>query len=144
MFFFTSYEGTRQKNGVSSSGFTSALMPPIPAGDRSAPGFAAALGAANCPANHPGDSSYGTFGGPNVACNGSNISPVMLNILNLKLPNGNYYFPGSGTSGYRTVSFSEPAIYNEDQVVKANFDYIITSKHTLAGALLFLPTIPRR
>src|SRR5579871_3990143 len=109
LFFFTSYEGTRQKNGVSSSGFTSAYMPPIPAGDRSAPGFASALGAMNCPANHPGDSSYGTFGGPNVACDGSNINPVILKILNLKLPSGAYYFPGSGTSGYREISFSDPA-----------------------------------
>lgn len=136
LFFFTSYEGTRQKNGVSSSGFTSAYMPPIPAGDRSAPGFAAALGALNCPANHPGDPSYGTFGGPNVACNGSNINPVILNILNLKLPSGAYYFPGSGTNGYREISFSDPAIYNEDQVV-ANFDYIINSKQTLAGRYFF-------
>jgi Carboxypeptidase regulatory-like domain len=136
LFFFVGYEGTRQKNGVSSSGFTSAFLPPVPAGDRSAPGFAAALAAANCPANHPGNSNYGTFGGPNVACDGSNISPVALNILNLKLPNGNYYFPSSGTSGYGAVSFSDPAIYNEDQVV-ANFDYLISSKHTLAGRYFF-------
>ena len=53
----------------------------------------------NCPANHPGNANFGTFGGPNVACDGSNISPVMLNILNLKLPNGNYYFPSSGSIG---------------------------------------------
>jgi Carboxypeptidase regulatory-like domain len=136
LFFFVSYEGTRQKNGVSSSGFTTANLPPIPGGDRSAPGFAAALGALNCPANHPGNFSYGTFGGSNVACDGSNISPVMLNILNLKLPNGNYYFPGSGATGYRTVSFSDPAIYNEDQVV-ANFDYLLNSKNTLAGRYFF-------
>jgi Carboxypeptidase regulatory-like domain len=136
LFFFVSYEGTRQKNGVSSSGFTTANLPPIPGGDRSAPGFAAALGAMNCPENHPGNFSYGTFGGQNVACDGSNISPVMLAILNLKNPNGSYYFPGSGTSGYQTVSFSDPAIYNEDQVV-ANFDYVISSKHTLAGRYFF-------
>src|SRR5579862_2191957 len=54
-FFFASYQGTRQKNGVNSSGFTTAFMPPVPAGDRSAPGFQAALGALNCPANHPTD-----------------------------------------------------------------------------------------
>ncbi len=136
LFFFVSYQGTRQKNGVSSSGFTSAFMPPVPAGDRTSPGFAAALGAANCPANHPGDFNYGTFGGPNVACNGSNISPVMLNILNLKLPNGSFYFPGSGTSGYRSTSFSDPAIYNEDQVV-ANVDYVMSSKNTLAARYFF-------
>ena len=60
----------------------------------------------------------------------------MLNILNLKLPNGNYYYPGSGTSGYATVSFSQPAIYNEDQVV-ANFDYLISSKNTLSGRYFY-------
>ncbi|HMD47857.1 MAG TPA: carboxypeptidase regulatory-like domain-containing protein, partial [Bryobacteraceae bacterium] len=108
LFFFGSYQGTRQKNGVSSSGFTSAFMPPVPAGDRRASGFAAALGAANCAANHPGSFNYGTFGGSNVACDGSNISPVMLNILNLKLPNGNFYFPGSGTTDYRSIGFSDP------------------------------------
>src|SRR5208282_6424317 len=109
---------------------------PIPAGDRTSSAFKTALGAANCPANHPGNFNYGTFGGANVACDGSNISPVMLNILNLKLPNGNYYYPGSGTSGYREISFSEPAIYNEDQGV-ANFDYLITPKHTLAGRYFY-------
>jgi len=136
LFFFVSYEGTRQKNGVSSSGFTSAFLPPVPAGDRTAPGFAAALGAMNCPANHPGNPNFGTFGGPNVACDGSNISPVMLNILNLKLPGAGYYFPGSGTTGYASTSFSDPAIYNEDQEV-ANFDYLISSKNTLAGRYFY-------
>src|SRR6516162_4742854 len=55
LFVFGSYQGTRQKNGVASQGFTTAYLPPIPAGERSAPGFAAALGAANCLANHPGN-----------------------------------------------------------------------------------------
>jgi hypothetical protein len=136
LFFFVSYQGTRQKNGVSSSGFTSALLPPIPSGSRSAAGFAAALGAANCPANHPGNPNYGTFGGPNVACDGSNISPVALNVLNLQLPGGGYYFPPSGSNDYASASFSDPAIYNEDQEV-ANFDYVISSKNTLAGRYFF-------
>jgi hypothetical protein len=131
LFFFGSYQGTRQKNGVASQGFTTASLPPIPGGDRSAPGFAAALGAANCPANHPGDFSFGTFGGPNVACNGSNISPVTLKMLNLKLGDGSYYIPSSGTAGYRQQSFSQPSIFNEDQVI-VNGDYLISSKHTLA------------
>src|SRR5579862_3318026 len=77
-FIFGSYQGTRQKNGFSSQGLTTAFMAPVPAGDRTSAAFKAALGAANCPANHPGDFNYGTFGGPNVACDGSNISPVML------------------------------------------------------------------
>ncbi|HYV61625.1 MAG TPA: carboxypeptidase-like regulatory domain-containing protein, partial [Bryobacteraceae bacterium] len=46
LFFFGSYQGTRQRNGVSGGGSASPILPPIPAGDRSAPGFRAALGAA--------------------------------------------------------------------------------------------------
>src|SRR5579863_389059 len=48
LFFFGSYQGTRQRNGIAAEGLTSAYLPPIPAGDRSAPGFAAALAAENC------------------------------------------------------------------------------------------------
>lgn len=136
LFFFGSYEGTRQKNGVASQGFTTAFLPPIPGGDRSAPGFAAALGAANCLANHPGNFNFGTFGGPNVACSGSNISPVALKILNLKLADGSYYIPGSGTAGYRQQSFSQASIFNEDQAM-VNGDYVINSKQTLAARYFY-------
>jgi hypothetical protein len=132
LFAFVSYQGTRQKNGLGAQGLTTANLPPIPAGDRRAPGFQAALGAANCPANHPNDGNFGTFGGPNVACDGSNINPVALNILNIKLDDGSYFFPSSGTSGYRQTTFSSPAIYNGDQGI-ANGDYVINTKHTLSG-----------
>src|SRR5580698_2619835 len=129
MFFFASYEGTRQRNGVAAQGLTSgATLPPIPAGERSAPGFAQALAAANC--HFPTISEFVEGGAP-LACNGSNISPVALNILNLKNANGSYYIPSSGTNGYLTTSFSQPAIYNADQMV-LNGDYLINSKNTLA------------
>ena len=127
IFFFGSYEGTRAKNGVAAQGFTDATLPPIPGGDRSAPGFAAALAALNC----------GNFGfGPPLACNGSNVNPVAFNILNLKLPNGQYYFPSSGTNSLGQVAFSDPAIYNADQVV-VNGDYLINSKNTLAARYFY-------
>src|ERR1700704_4989875 len=83
LFIFGSYQGTRQKNGLASQGVTNALLPPIPDGDRSAPGFRAALGAASCPQNHPGDNNFRTpSGSTNVLCDGSNLSQVALNILN--------------------------------------------------------------
>jgi hypothetical protein len=133
LFIFGSYQGTRQKNGLASQGVTTALLPPIPAGDRSAPGFAAALGAASCPQNHPGDNNFKTpSGSQNVLCDGSNINPVALNILNIKLPNGNYYIPGSGVAGYRQATFTSPAIYNGDQGL-INFDYLLNAKSTLSG-----------
>ena len=128
LFFFGSYQGTRQKNGVASQGLTpGAVLPPIPAGDRSAPGFAAALAAANC--NFPTVSSFVEGGAP-LACDGSNISPVALKILQLKNADGSYYFPGSTTGAPQTVNFSSPAIYNADQVI-VNGDYLINSKNTL-------------
>src|SRR5262249_22553329 len=45
LFFFGSFQETRQINGVASEGTYSTFLPPIPAGDRSAPSFAPALGA---------------------------------------------------------------------------------------------------
>src|SRR5579885_3815853 len=44
LFFFGSYQGTRQRNGVSGGGTASPGLPPIPAGDRSTAAFRAALG----------------------------------------------------------------------------------------------------
>jgi len=125
LLFFTSYQGTRQKNGVAGQGLTSADLPPIP-DDRTSASFAADLGAANC--------GYGVLiPAPfvqNVACDGSNINPAALAILQLKNANGSYYFPGSGTTGYSEVQFSSPARFTEDQLV-ANGDYLISPKETL-------------
>jgi hypothetical protein len=125
IFFFGSYEGTREKNGVASQGFTDAVLAPIPGGPRSTSttsAWAQQLVALNC-ANF-------SFG-PNLACNGSNLNPVALNILNLKLPNGQYYYPSTGASVLTNVGFSIPALYNADQTV-INGDYLINSKNTLA------------
>src|SRR5207244_9735629 len=80
LFFFGSYQGTRQFNGVTSQGSTSATLYPVP-GNREAADFPARLGAAMC--NSP------TRGIP-IACDGSNINPVAVNLLRVKLPNGDY------------------------------------------------------
>jgi hypothetical protein len=140
LFFFGSYQGTRQLNGVAAQGSSSVFLPPIPAGNRSAPGFAAALGAANCAANHPGNPNYDTFasdfGGMQIACDGSNLSPVALAILNAKNPNGSYYMVGSDNGGYEQHTFSIPAKYTGNQYI-ANVDYLIDHKNTLAMRYLF-------
>jgi hypothetical protein len=132
LFVFGSYQGTRQKNGVAAQGQTNgALLPPIPGGDRSAPGFQAALAAANC--NFP--TLIPPFGG-SLNCDGSNISPVAMKILQLKNTDGSYYVPSSGTAGFKTVSFSQPAIYKEDQVL-VNGDYLLNSKNTIATRFFY-------
>jgi hypothetical protein len=140
LFFFGSYQGTRQLNGVAAAGSSSVFLPPIPGGDRSAPGFAAALGAADCAANHPGNPNFSTFasifGGQQLACDGSNLSPVALAILNAKNPNGSYYMQGSNTGGYEQTTYSIPAKYTGNQYI-SNVDYILNSKNTLAMRYLF-------
>ena len=140
LFFFGSYQGTRQLNGVAAQGSSSTVLPPIPAGDRSAPGFPAALGAAMCPASHPGNANYKTFasnfGGLNIACDGSNISPVALAILQVKNADGSYYIPGSSTGDFQRVQYSIPAKYTGNQYI-GNFDYLINSKQSLSGRYLF-------
>jgi hypothetical protein len=132
LLLFGSWQGTRQKNGLSGGGNVNTLLYPIPEGDRSTPEFAAALGAANCGF----ENWLGGAAGANVACDGSNISPVALNILNLTLPDGSYYFPGSGTDAYARRTFSIPARYEGDQFL-VNVDYIVTSSHTLSGRFFY-------
>jgi hypothetical protein len=141
LFFFGSYQGTRQRNGIAPGGASTPILPPIPGGDRSAPGFRAALGAAMCPANHPGNPAYitgfGIFSSEiQMDCAGNNISQTALNILNVKLPNGQYYLPGSTTGGFQQVEYSLPSIYTGDQYL-ANADYLISSKNTLAMRYFF-------
>lgn len=93
-----------------------------------------------CPANHPGNPAYLTgFGNPNqlqMACDGSTISDVALKMLQVKLPNGAYYIPGSTTGGFQQVNYSIPSIYTGDQYI-ANADWVINSKNTLAMRYFF-------
>jgi hypothetical protein len=127
LFFFGSYQGTRQFNGVAGQGTTSATLYPVP-GNREAADFAARLGAATC--------QYATrTGSIPIACDGTNINPVAVALLRVKLPNGDYYIPGSGTSGTRQQLFSIPAKYREDQYI-ANGDWIVNSMHTLQVKLM--------
>src|SRR5579871_1131624 len=137
LFFFFSYQETRQINGVGINGYSTPTLPPIPAGDRSnTAAFRAAMGQAFCPANHPGDSRYQTVGagvtGVQVACDGSNINPVAINFLQLKLSNGAYYIPGSTNGNFQLTPISQPAHFTEHQAV-ANVDYAINAKQTLAA-----------
>src|SRR5579871_6711094 len=78
LFFFGSYQGTRQLNGVAADGAATVNLPPQLTDNRSA----AALGAAFCPQNNPISSTTTFAGGTQVACDGSNINPVALKILN--------------------------------------------------------------
>ena len=128
IFFFGSYQGTRQVNGLSGSSLASNVLFPL-TDDRSA----AAIGKAGCTSAVPFN------GGVNVACDGSNINPVALNLLRQKIANGTYLIPTPqsispilGTPYFVGKStFSIPSHYSEDQFL-VNTDYLLSAKHTFS------------
>ena len=157
LFLFLSYQGTRQLNAVAiNSGNATVSLPATLTNDRSA----AALGAAFCPQNNPAGSpgysySHTFLGGapafPNnqVNCEGSNISPVALALLNYTLPGGGYLIPSPQTISNPGTQqalgqgfYASPASYNENQAL-GNLDYTISAKQTLALKYYyeFAPTI---
>ncbi len=131
LFFFASYQETRQINGIASGGYSAPILPPIPTGDRSnTAAFQAALGVVFCPTGTAGGKT--TNGGTQVACNGSNINPVAINVLQLKNPDGTYYVTGASSGKYQATTFSIPARFAEHQAI-GNADYVINSKNTLSS-----------
>jgi hypothetical protein len=125
-FIFGSYQGTRQVNGLSAGSLSSNSLPPL-TNDRSA----ATLGAEFC-------GQKGAQGGVGVACDGSNINPVALKLLNTKIPNGTFLIPTpqSITNGQGFSVFSLPGHFTEDQFL-INGDYVISDKHRLAERYFF-------
>jgi hypothetical protein len=136
-FFFGAYQGLRSSNGEGDE--VTATLPQLTS-DRSA----ATLGAAFC--------AYPTnAGGTQLACDGSNINPVALKLLNFKLSNGQYAIPSPqinlassdptqvpiGESTYAT-----PATYREDQFT-ANIDHAVSQKNELSGRFFYsrAPTV---
>jgi hypothetical protein len=138
LLFFGSYQGTRQVDGLDpTASLDTVVLPPL-TNDRSA----ATIGSEFCPANKPANvqSAYLTFaGGAQVACDGSNINPVALKILQLKLPDGSYLIPTPQTilssgpnAGLGLSAFSLKSTYDETQSL-ANLSYIISKKNTLTA-----------
>lgn len=121
LFYFGSFQGTRQLNGVSGSCSSSFVTPPF-TDDRSR----AALGRVF--AGQKGSN------GVAIAADGSNISTQALALFNLKLPNGQFAIPSpqridpsqpfavQGSSIY-----SNACTFNENQYM-ANFDYLHSTK----------------
>ena len=129
IFFFGAYQGTRQRNGVGFNSLSSNVLPPL-TDDRSA----ATLGSQFC-------GQTGKFGGVAVACDGSNINPVALKLLNFKLANGTYYIPTPQviqSNGLGFSVFSIPSKFSENQYM-VNTDYVLSNKHTLAQRFFYSP-----
>jgi len=127
LFFFGSYQGSRQVNGASSSSLKSSFLPPI-SNDRSAATLGRQFGGLR-----------GANGGVTVAADGSNISPVALKLLNAKLPDGTFFIPTPQviqSNGLGFSVFSIPSRATEDQFI-FNMDYLISPKHSLSGRYFF-------
>ena len=141
-FFFGSYQGTRQVNGLDPTSVANPILPPL-GSDRSA-------GDARGPVL-PGQSSrhvprYLTFaGGKQLDCFNRDtpttapINPVALRMLQAKAADGTYLIPSPQTlitsgrnAGLGFSSYSLPSTYNENHYI-ANSDYVLNQKHTLSG-----------
>jgi hypothetical protein len=147
VFFFGAYQGMTQADGLGD--LVTTTLPALTS-DRSA----GELGALFCPAEHldssgqPATGYLTVAGGTQVACDGSNINPVALKILNTKLPNGQFAIPnpqvlipntGADASdqmqtGQSTYSF--PAHYREDQFT-VNLDQTLSQRNTLSERFFY-------
>lgn len=137
LFFFGSYQGTRQLNGISTNCSTSFVEPPL-TNNRSA----AALGALFAGQRGLEQTALGGVG-PAIASDGSNISPQALALFNYKLPGGAYAIPSpqvinpSQPFASQGLSvYSSPCSFNEDQVM-ANADYVMSARSKLALRFFF-------
>ena len=136
LFFFGSYQGTRQTNGLAAGqariACTATLRTPPLTNDRTPAALGKLFGGMT-----------GALGGVAVQPDGSNINPVALALLNFKLPDGAYLIPTPQTVNpglpFATQGFSaftEPCHFNEDQFV-TNVDYLTTEKSKISGRFFF-------
>jgi hypothetical protein len=140
-FLFVAFQGQTEINGEAAGAKQTTILPQLTS-DRSA----ATLGAQFCPANHQNAAGYLTnAGGAQVACDGSNVNPAALKLLNFKLSNGQYAVPNPQVNLPTTdptqlpvgqSTFAIPASYQDNQF-GVNIDQIMTKKNTLSGRFFY-------
>ena len=141
-FFFGSYQGTRQVNGLDATSVSNLILPAL--GDNRS---AAAIAAQFCPATH--GAGYLSFaGGKQLDCNNASttttapVNPVALRLLQAKTADGTWLIPNPQTilsSGLGFSSYSLPSTYRENHFI-ANADYLLSPKQTIA-ARVFTATV---
>lgn len=119
LFFFGSYQGTRERNGASSNSLTSnVLIAPGLTDDRSQQTLLATFRPRSSPTAPPATS----------------INPVALALLNARLADGQFLIPTPLPDGH--YSGSAISSYREDQF-NTNVDYRINGKSSVAVRFFF-------
>ncbi|HEY7095723.1 MAG TPA: TonB-dependent receptor [Terriglobales bacterium] len=132
VFFFGSYQGTRQVNsiaaGQSRTACNASLTEPALTNDRTASALGMLFGGMS-----------GSQGGVTVNPDGTNINSAALELLNLKLSDGTYLIPTPQTvdttkpfaqQGFSV--FTDPCHFSEDQF-STNLDYVVNPRHKITG-----------
>jgi outer membrane receptor protein involved in Fe transport len=144
LLFFTSYQGTRQQNGIDPQCSSSVILPVLTGTDRSAAALAAAVGPTTAFGGYALTINLQTGQLEPVAVTGTNVSPQAQALFNAKLPNGQYVIPNPQTvitdpntglpEGFST--YSSPCPYSEDQFI-TNLDWLQNAKSTFQGRFFF-------
>jgi len=137
LFFFGSYQGQRATDQDSSFSEVSTL-PGLTNNNRDAASLAALADASFNPTCGSGQTP------PNPCLTASNIDPVALKIMNLKLPNGQYFIPSETITdaatqtrlGYNAFVVGPKTTFNADQV-NANIDYNFNARDRISGKYYF-------
>jgi hypothetical protein len=131
LLFFGSYQGTRQINAVaagqSRTACAAGLTEPPLTNDRTPAALGKMFGGMS-----------GAQGGVVINSDGSNINPVALSLLNLKLSDGTFLIPTpqsvDSTKPFVEQGFSvftEPCHFSEDQLF-TNIDYLVRQNSRIA------------
>jgi hypothetical protein len=122
LFFFGSYQGTRQRNGLDPTCLGS-FFTPTEISDDGSTRTAAALGASF--AGQPGAL------GPPVAADGSNVSPQAVALLNTTIQSGGFLIPApENPDGSSVISTACP--FTENQFV-TNLDFVQSQRSKWSG-----------
>jgi len=132
LFLLSSYQGTRQVNGIAAGqariACTVTLSEPPLTNDRSLTALGMQFAGLK-----------GAMGGVAIDPDGSNINPVALALLNLKLPDGSFLIatpqtvdPSKPFTSSGFSAFTQPCNFTEDQGL-GNVDTVISEKSQLAA-----------
>ena len=132
LFFFTSYQGTRQKNGIDQNCSSNFAIPGL-TDDRSPAALGALFaGQETFIQELLGDPTIG----PQVLPDGSNIAPQALALMQFKLPDGSYLIPTPQTAATGTSALSIPCTFNEEQFM-TNGDWLQSDKSKFGARFFF-------